>query len=91
MAHEIIDLKRARAALSKSINILIEDSVTDTAVLDKIKIIVSKYNGSCSLFIHLLKDGKTETIKARSIRVAPNADMIESLRSLLGSKRVWIG
>ena len=90
VANEIIDLKRARAVLSKCINIHIDDSVVDTDILNKIKTIVARYSGKCALLLHLTKDGKTDTIKSKSIRIAPSSEMVNALRNLLGNKNVWI-
>ena len=91
VAGDIYPLDQVRQKLSQCVNIVLDASQTDDALLKKLNNLTAESNGSCRLIIHLkAENGSLQRIRSRRIAVNPTHEFIVKLRELFGQKHVWI-
>ena len=91
VAGDIYPLDQVRQKLSQCVNIVLDASQTDDALLKKLEKLTVDSNGSCRLIIHLkAENGSLQRIRSRRIAVNPTHEFIVKLRELFGPKHVWI-
>ena len=91
VSKDIYPLKEVRNKLSHYVNIILDRSHSDGAILEKIIKLSSESKGGCGVVFHMrAENGNVQKIRARNIEVNPSNKFIQDLRILCGDQHVWI-
>ncbi|MEE2753572.1 MAG: DNA polymerase III subunit alpha, partial [Candidatus Latescibacterota bacterium] len=87
---QLMQLDEARVEMADAVNVLLAGSNLMEDRLTSLKNIADRYEGGCSLFIHVqINDGNHAVIRARDLKVSPTEDFINEVNDVTGV-RTWI-
>jgi DNA polymerase-3 subunit alpha len=91
IASEIFSLKDARNRFTNKLVILMEINKINNDELDRIKLLLKKFTGKCSVQFNVLTEkGEKIKLKSREIYTDPTPDLIRDLRVILGKENIWL-
>ena len=92
MADEVVPLAETRERFAKSLCLALNPDDVDDSILKNVKALLEASKGEIPVFINLKTNGNGEfVLKSKTIKIFPNAQLVESLRDELGRENVWIG
>lgn len=92
MAEEVVPLTETRERFAKSLCLAINPDDMGDSTLEKVKALVDMNKGDIPVYINLrFNDNGEFVLKSKTMKISPNAKLMESLREELGRENVWIG
>jgi DNA polymerase-3 subunit alpha len=91
LAEEIIPMESARAALTRAVYISMETDGLEDSMLERVRSSLAAFPGPHPVFFHLMGPHAERTIlRSNSLRVTPEPELIDELRSLAGVTAVGL-
>jgi len=88
---KVMPLSETRGKLTRSIHMRLRTQGLEEDFLRDVADECRKAPGMCTIVIHLVTKGQNEfKIRARSVRCAPEREIIEKLRQRVGRDNVWL-
>ena len=87
-----IALSDAREKLTRSVHLRLITQGLEKEFLQKIREQCGKFQGECSLILHLMTaEGNEFRVRARNMKISASPDSIKLIRGLIGKENVWLG
>ena len=78
-------------SITQHVNIQLDFHMQNKHILSDIESLAKKYSGRYSVVLHLVSDkGKTQKILTNKIKFSIENHVLESLRKIIGFKKVWL-
>ncbi len=86
-----ITLSESREKLARSVHLQLHTLGLEQDFITGIQDTCKKYNGECSVIIHLVTAAQNEfKIKANNLTVSSQNEALQELRTIVGKENVWI-
>ena len=88
---KVYNISKIRKSFSKNVNIKIDFTLNNSAIVNELYNISEEYPGSCGLILHIMNsNGKFEKIKSSNMLISNDQSCIDALRNKLGANNVWL-
>lgn len=86
IAEEIMPIEEAPERLTKSVHFYLHQPEVTPNHLTQLKNVISRYPGKCEAFVHLVLEGKSETVLAlpRELKLLPVPQLVSAVDKLFG-------
>ncbi len=92
IAEEILPLEEVHVRFTKSVVLTLNVDDTEDKLLQELQSILKTHTGTVPIFLRLCTHDKNDyVLRSKSYQVAPSAELIEKLRTVVGRENVWIG
>ncbi|MDZ7374763.1 MAG: DNA polymerase III subunit alpha [candidate division KSB1 bacterium] len=91
IAEEIMPLEQARERLAKRIRLTLDVRAIDEAQVETVCQLLAANSGGCAVVLELKNAGSNDfLLRSARFRVQPNYNLVQALRSLLGTENVLL-
>jgi DNA polymerase-3 subunit alpha len=88
---KVLALSETRGLLARSVHIRMKTQGLEDELVKEVYEECRKVEGSCGLVLHLITKEQNEfRVRSKKIRLSPDREIIEKLRTRLGRDNVWI-
>lgn len=89
---QVVNLAEVRQRFAKNLCLAFDLARIDPITLHEVKTVLQDHEGDIPVYINVKSLQKGDLILfSRSLKVKPSAELLECLRSKIGSENVWVG